>query len=171
MRNRLGLLAIAALACTSVASAQMGRTLDWSTFGGDNQRTGWEKSDSRFKKEEVASGFQLLWKVKPEGKGPRTLMPPVIIGTLIGYRGFKELAFIGASDGALHVMDSDLNRMYWERRFEGPAAKAMPGCPGGRPPADSETAIATGKGVCEIRFASLSRFSRCRKSFASLSGS
>ncbi len=108
----------AALLLTACAAhAQLGRTLDWTTFGGDAQRTGWEKSDSKFTKDEVAKQFQLLWKVKPENPAKSSLLAPVIIGNLIGYRGFKELAFIATSDDAMYVMDADLNRMYWQKRY------------------------------------------------------
>jgi hypothetical protein len=37
-----------ALSCASFASVQIGRTFDWYTAGGDSQRTGWEKSDTKF---------------------------------------------------------------------------------------------------------------------------
>jgi outer membrane protein assembly factor BamB len=121
-------LSIILLAGVPAAHAQIGRSLDWPTYGGDGQRTGWEKSEVRFTKSDLATTFQLLWKQRFESrqKGPRTLMPPVIIGTLVGYRGFKELAFIGGSDDSMTVVDSDLNRVYWEKRFEQTANPPRP---------------------------------------------
>ncbi len=115
------------------AVAQIGRSLDWPTYGGDGQRTGWEKSEVRFTKSDIATTFQLLWKQKfePRQKGSRSLMPPVVIGTLVGYRGFKELAFIAGSDDSMTVIDSDLNRLYWDRRFDQTAGPASAECPGG----------------------------------------
>src|SRR5579883_2547424 len=119
MRRASTLAAVTLAAGASLAQAQMGRTLDWPTYGNDPQRSGWERSDARFTKDDVAKTFTLLSKVKPTQtpKGPAMLMPPVIIGNLIGYRGFKELAFIAGSDDSLQVMDVDLNRLYWERKF------------------------------------------------------
>jgi hypothetical protein len=38
---------------------------------------------------------------------------------LIGYRGFKELAFVAGSGNSLWSIDSDLDRMYWEKHFVG----------------------------------------------------
>ena len=113
-----------------------GRTLDWPTFGNDAQRSGWEKSDSRFTKDDVAKGFQLLWKRKMETKtkGPMKLMPPVLMGTLVGYRGFKELAFSAGSDDSIYVMDADLDRIYWQKHLtytsEKPKATPSAACPG-----------------------------------------
>lgn len=120
-----------ALVLTGVLNAQMGRTLDWPTYGGDAQRTGWEKSDARFTKDDLAKNFQLLWKMQQ--KGTRTLMAPIVLGNLIGYRGFKELAFFGGSDDSLYVMDTDMNRMYWQTKFVPPADQPRPtaSCPGG----------------------------------------
>ena len=128
------LIAFSSLACASVAMAQMGRTLDWPSFANDGQRTGWEKLDPRFTKDTVAKDFQFLWKMKPAGGGQHTLLPPVLIGTLIGYRGFKELAFIGDASGAMHVMDADLNRLYWDKKLDyvadKPKAAPTAACPG-----------------------------------------
>jgi hypothetical protein len=124
------------LLITSCASAQIGRTLDWPTFGNDAQRTGWEKSDSRFTKDDVAKGFQLLWKRKVETKtkGPLKLTPPVLVGTLVGSRGFKELAFSAGSDDSIYVMDADLDRIYWQKHLEyksdKPKAAPTAACPG-----------------------------------------
>lgn len=116
------------LTCVCMVNAQIGRSLDWPTFGGDLARTGWEKADVNFKKDAIAKDFQLLWKLKPStpAKGQHALMPPIVIGTLVGYRGFKELAFIAGTDDALYVMDADLKRMYWQKRIEVKKPKAEP---------------------------------------------
>lgn len=127
-------LAMILTACTAAAHAQIGRTLDWPTLGNDPQRSGWEKSDSRFNKDDIAKGFQLLWKFKPDPKNAPRYSPPVIVGTLVGSRGFKELAFIGGSNDSLYAFDVDLNRIYWQRQLVDPSAAAKrvsAECPGG----------------------------------------
>src|SRR5947209_9298729 len=114
-----------------MANAQ-GRPLDWSSFGNDAQRTGWEKSDIRITKENVKD-FQLVLKRKLENK--QTLTPPVVIGLLISYRGFKELAFVAGSSDNMWAIDADMDRIFWKKHFEyssdklKPAASAV--CPGG----------------------------------------
>ncbi len=117
--RRVFQLAAIVLGCACAASAQLGHTTDWWTYGGDAQRTGWGKSEQRFTKEEVKN-FQLLWKRKLDNgaTGPHKLLPPVILGNLIGYRGFKELAFVAGSSDNLWVIDADLDRMYWQKHFE-----------------------------------------------------
>jgi outer membrane protein assembly factor BamB len=108
---------------TSSLDAQSGRTSDWWSQAGDAQRTGWEKQDQTFTKADVKD-FRLLWKMKLAGKAsaPGSLRPPLIIGNLIGSRGFKELAIAAGGTDNLWVIDADLARMYWTRNFGKAAA-------------------------------------------------
>lgn len=124
MRKLLAIIGVSfGWACA--ANAQLGQTTDWWSFGGDAQRSGWEKSDQKFAKTDVPN-FQLLWKMKIANRtaGVRSLMAPVIVGNLIGSRGFKELAFVVGSSGHLASIDADLARMYWEKDVEPAAAQA-----------------------------------------------
>jgi hypothetical protein len=104
------------VACACVAYAQLGRSIDVWTYGGDAQRTGWVKTDGRFSRDEVKN-FQLLYKVKLEEqpKGVRSLTPPAMIGILISYRGFKELAFVGGSSDNFYAINSDLGKLFFHR--------------------------------------------------------
>jgi outer membrane protein assembly factor BamB len=112
------------LTCAAFSHAQIGRTFDWHTAAGDAQRTGWEKSDTKFTKEGVRD-FSLVLKYKLEGpqKGSTYLLPPVVLGTLIGYRGFKELAFVANGSGDVWAIDVDLDRVYWQRHIDLPKIK------------------------------------------------
>ena len=80
MRN-FSVAAVILLGCCCSMNAQLGRTSDWWSYGGDAQRTGWEKNEQKFTREEV-SKFQLLWKRKLENgaTGVRSLMAPVVVG-------------------------------------------------------------------------------------------
>jgi len=166
-------VAISLVGC-SVALPQ-GRPLDWPSLGGDAQRSGWEKVDSRITPENVKD-FQLVLKRKLENteKGPHSLTPPVVIGLLISYRGFKELAFVAGSSDNMWAIDADMDRVFWHKHFDtakgkasGPcsndvtatpallppvnfAARPRPAAPGGRPtlPAPSAPpASPTGRGI------------------------
>ena len=61
MRRELT-LSVMVLACASGAHAQLWRTQDWNTFGGDIGRTGMERTDPFLNKESVAKDFGLLYK-------------------------------------------------------------------------------------------------------------
>ncbi len=121
-------LAVISLACTAMASGQV--AMDWPTLGGDAQRTGWAKVDGRITKENVKD-FQLVLKRKFDTikqKGPRSLAPPVVMGRLISYKGFKELAFVAGGSDDLWSIDVDLNRIFWHKNYETAASSSAP-CP------------------------------------------
>lgn len=108
-----------------------GRPVDWSFFGGDAQRTGWEKADSRITRENVKD-FRLVLKQKLENGpgGPRSLTPPVVIGNLISYRGFKELGFVAGSSGELWSIDLDMDRIFWKKHLSSPSSVCASVAPG-----------------------------------------
>ncbi len=123
------------LVVTSSAFAQIGRTFDWYTAAGDGLRDGFEHTDTKFTKADVKD-FSLVVKDKltAPGKGSNYLFPPVVYGTLVGYRGFKELAFVANATGDVWAIDVDLDRLYWQRHIDNlKTDKIKPGasCPGG----------------------------------------
>jgi hypothetical protein len=155
--------ALLTLACSTPLLAQ-GAAIDWPFAGSDAQHTGWEKSDSRITKDNVKD-FQMVMKMNldPKLKGSHSFTPPVVIGRLISYRGFKELAFVESASDRLWAIDADMNRIFWEKHFEKPlhtpkntgpnaamcsgAVAAMPSLMpapafGGRPPAGAPGAAA-----------------------------
>jgi outer membrane protein assembly factor BamB len=120
------------IAATLHAQARAG---NWTTSAGDAQRTAWVRSDARLTKEAVRDGeFQFLWKAKFEND-PRqlnSLTEPILQDLLIGYRGFKALAFVGGSADRVFAIDTDLARPYWTTHVTYAAAT------GGQPPSTWE---------------------------------
>lgn len=121
MKNIYLLLSLT-LTCAMVATPQ-GRPVDWPSSGGDARRTGWERSDIRITKDNIKD-FQLVLERKLDGPqaGLRALTPPVVIGLLISYKGFKELGFVAGNSGDLWSIDLDTNKQFWHKRF--PVSKA-----------------------------------------------
>ncbi len=121
------LLAGVPIAGVAMLSAQ-GRPLDWPFFGGDAQRTNWQKNDLRITKENVHE-LQLVLKRKLDnaGAGPRSATPPVVIGNLISYKGFKELGFVTGAPDSMWSLDLDLDRVFWHKKFAG-SVKASGAC-------------------------------------------
>ena len=69
-------------------------------------------------------------------KGPRPLQPPALLGNLISYRGFKELAFVASSSDIVYAIDADLGKIFWQKHLEyasldPPVATSTWACPGG----------------------------------------
>ncbi|MGH9591682.1 MAG: hypothetical protein ACRD5L_01230, partial [Bryobacteraceae bacterium] len=124
-----------ALVYSPVANAQAAS--NWTTYGGDPQRSGWERTDPAISKDTVKD-FQLLWKMKLESqaKGLQPILPPLIMGRLISYRGFKELAFVGTNSDIVYAIDADLGKLFWQKHLEyaalgPPVTTSSSSCPGG----------------------------------------
>jgi hypothetical protein len=131
--NRFAWIASVAFGSIALLHAQ-GRG-EWTTSGYDAQRTASLPGDARLTKKAVEKGeFQFLWKARFENT-PRqlnSLTTPILLDRLIGYRGFKALAFIGGSDDRVFAIDTDLARPYWTIVLNYSAAT------GGRPPSSWE---------------------------------
>jgi hypothetical protein len=130
--NRLTARILISLTGCCLAHGQ-GRPIDWPSSGNDAQRTGWEKVDTRITKDNVKD-FRLVLKRQLDNarKGPHSLTPPVIIGLLISYRGFKELAFVAGSSDNLWAIDADVDRVFWQKHFDtGSTPQPSGPCAGG----------------------------------------
>lgn len=108
---------------------------DWTTIGYDAQRSSWIRSDAKLSTASVRDpDFVLLWKRKldNEARQLNALTPPVLLDLYVGYRGFRSLAFFGGSAGRVFAIDTDLNRLEWEK-FLGSVqpGQGTEACPGG----------------------------------------
>src|SRR5688572_2364960 len=117
-KNKCLIVLLAVPLCCWVALAQS-RGGNWPTFGGDAQRSGWEGTDPIINKDSIKV-MQLLWKLKFEiqAKGTRQVMPPVMLGRLISYRGFKELGFVATNADIVYSIDTDLGTIFWQKHLE-----------------------------------------------------
>ncbi|HXJ39065.1 MAG TPA: PQQ-binding-like beta-propeller repeat protein [Bryobacteraceae bacterium] len=112
------------------------RPVSWPTWGGDPQRTGWQKSETKLAAGSL-SNVRLLWKMKLENepKALHALHEPLILGNIITPHGFKELAIVAGSDDNIFAIDADLGRIVWKRHFQVPPPNDGRGphwlCPGG----------------------------------------
>jgi outer membrane protein assembly factor BamB len=134
--RRFLILSVVVCLCAALALAQS-RGGNWPTSGGDAQRSGWEGADARISKDTVKD-LQLLFRIKLESqaKGSRPLLPPVIMGRLISYRGFRELAFVGSNADIVYAIDADLGTIFWQKHLEYSTREpqvtaSTPDCPGG----------------------------------------
>src|SRR5438093_8068728 len=112
---------------------------EWTTSGFDAQRSSWLRGDARLTKDTVQKGeFAYLWSIKIENANRQlnSLTPPVLLDRLIGYRGFKSLAFFGGSDDRVFAVDTDLARPAWTAilNYSAPTGgrpSSSMACPGG----------------------------------------
>ncbi len=126
-----GLLALPVLAAAQAREV--------TTAGFDAQRTNWIRTDVRVNRDSVTDGsFKFLWKhtFPGETRQLNSLTQPVLLDFLVGYVGFKSLAFLGGADDVLFAIDTDLAKPYWTTHLTSMAAVgSTPGstwqCPGG----------------------------------------
>jgi hypothetical protein len=143
------LLAVLPLCCWIALGQSRGG--NWPTFGGDALRSGWSSADASINRDSVKD-LQLLWKVKLEAqsRGARQVMPPVILGRLISYRGFRELGFVATNADIVYSLDVDLGTIFWTKHLEYATREpqimtSSSRCPGGL------TAMPTGSGAARRR--------------------
>ena len=106
MRKQAALVAVLAAAGIGAASAFLaaqGRGgSEWTTSGYDAQRSGSIRTDPRISPQTMQKAgafgpFKFLWKLKLEYEPnvPTALTQPILLDRLIGFRGFKSIAFVG----------------------------------------------------------------------------
>jgi outer membrane protein assembly factor BamB len=115
------------LVVTGLAVGQ-NRNAEWVTSGADAQRSYWIPNDPKISVEGLQqSAFQFLWKSQ---LGKDILTPAILMDRYIGYRGFRSFAFAASISNTIYALDSDLNRIEWQKRLGEPASFAQNSCAG-----------------------------------------
>ena len=120
---RIALLTLGSAAATPPGIGAQGRGgAEWTTSGGDAQRTSWIRSDPRISVASMAKGaegfgpFKFLWKLKVDSdpRKPNPLTQPVLLDRIIGFRGFKSVAFVATNSGTVYAIDTDFGTGLWK---------------------------------------------------------
>src|SRR5262249_21526720 len=103
--------------------------------------------------------FKFLWKLKLEHDPnvATTLTEPILLDRLIGFRGFKSIAFVATASETVHAIDVDFGTPLWKYHVNysaspPPLLAGTPACPGGlsaalsRPTTVAPFAFAAGGG-------------------------
>jgi outer membrane protein assembly factor BamB len=159
MTNRLTTaLAVATAVALGAAilDAQGRGGSEWTTSGFDAQRSGWIRTDPRIsvdamQKPGAFGPFKFLWKLKLEHdpNAPGALTEPIFLDRLIGFRGFKSIAFVATASETVHAIDIDFGVPLWKYHINytaslPPVLTTTQRCPGGLSAALSRpTAIAS----------------------------
>ena len=127
MTRRVAWLGFAAIAVTMVVvrpGAQAGAQttpalIDWSTDGGDAQRTGWVRDEKILTSQNVGS-LKLQWK-RETGNEPRALhglMPVLIAGHVQTSTGEKQLAIVNGISDNVMAFDVATGKTEWRRQWD-----------------------------------------------------
>ena len=153
------------VACASGLLRAQGRGgVEWTTSGYDAQRTASIKTDPRLSVQTLQKPgefgpFKFLWKLKLEHdpKAAAALTQPILLDRIIGFRGFKSIAFVGTQSETVHAIDIDMGAPLWKYHINysaspPPVLITTNECPGGltaalsRPTAIAPAAAAGGGG-------------------------
>ncbi|MBO0911126.1 MAG: helix-hairpin-helix domain-containing protein [Acidobacteria bacterium] len=116
-----------------VPVAALTESNNWPTVSGTPQRDDWSRQEEMLTPETVRN-LKLVYrdKLENQSRGLRSLTAPIVLGTLIGYQGFKQMLILGGSSGEVYSLDADLNRQIWKQSFEGGRGNSQsdptPGC-------------------------------------------
>jgi outer membrane protein assembly factor BamB len=90
----------------------------WTTFGGDPQRTSWARSETILNKDN-ASTMELKWKLQLDNvpKELTSLTPPVVVDQVKTEHGIKEYVIVGGSSDNLYAIDTDSGKLAWKKTF------------------------------------------------------
>ena len=108
---------------------------NWPSVNGGPQREAWARGEAMLSRSTVA-GVRLIYarKLDNQNRGSLALTPPLILGNLISYRGFKEMLFVGGSSDVVYSIDAVLNRTLWTTKLPvgaQPPSAANAACPSG----------------------------------------
>jgi outer membrane protein assembly factor BamB len=120
MKVPLGVAFATLLTVTAVCRAQYAVPADWSTWGYDQERSGWNRGETTLSAENV-SRLELKWKTKlstvPNETVLSTLTAPLVVHDVMTAQGLKTLVFLVGSDDEVFALDGTSGRIIWQKAF------------------------------------------------------
>ena len=103
-----------------LGSAQQ-RPQSWPTWNGDQERSGWAKTETAFSKENV-SRLDLKWRLQLDTVPSAvnyydTLTDPVVAANVPTRQGPKTLLFVAGRTDILYAIDVAAGKVLWQRSF------------------------------------------------------
>jgi outer membrane protein assembly factor BamB len=110
---------------------------DWTTDGGDNQRTGWNKQEKTLTKENVKT-LKVLWKLQTDNqvRALHSLMPVLSLGQLATASGPKQIGYVTGISDNIYAFDIGTGKIIWQKHWDYPAPAGRGGGGGGNAPTD-----------------------------------
>jgi PQQ-like domain len=102
---------------------------DWTTWGYDQQRTGWNQGETTLNRDNV-SHLELLWSAQlstpPKDIVLSTLTAPLVAEGIGTGHGAKNLVFLLGADDTLFALDADTGKVSWQKSFPNPDTPIWP---------------------------------------------
>lgn len=105
---------LAAISCAVFATCSFAG--DWVTFGGDAQRSGWAKDETKFTKDSVKN-MKLLWSTKldNEAKELNSLTVPVVLINKPTTKGFRDIIVVAGASDKVFALNADDGKLLWQK--------------------------------------------------------
>lgn len=124
MRNRT-LYFIAALilvfACYAPARSLSAAESEWLTWGHDQERSGWNKTETTLSKDNV-SNLELKWatqlSTQPTQVVLSTLTAPIVVSATTPQGRAQTFVIIVGSDDTVYAINADSGKVAWQRKFQ-----------------------------------------------------
>src|ERR1039458_2388978 len=112
---KIAILLPVLLALPMLSPAQYGRG-SWTTFGGDPQRTGWNKTETDLTPETVKH-LKLEWSrhVDAKSKALSNLTAPLVRASIATPKGVKDMVILAGVSNKVFVIDGDTGKIFWEK--------------------------------------------------------
>ena len=114
---------IGCLLLTALAGADERKSRDWLTWGGDPERTGWNRGETTISRKN-ASALELKWKLQIDQdipidiqSGAAMLTAPLVVENVKTGNGPKTLVFTLAASNTLAAIDAESGKIVWRRKF------------------------------------------------------
>ena len=100
------------------AGAGLLAAANWLTFGGDPQRDGWARDESRLSRDNAKS-IKLEWEARLDNasKDLNSLSAPLVVEKLLTPRGFKDAVIVAGSSDNVYAIDTDTGKVLWKKTF------------------------------------------------------
>ena len=99
------------------------KSQDWLTWGGDPERTSWNRNESILSKANVGN-LELKWKAQIDKEvsieiesGASMLTGPLVVNRVQTSKGTKNLVFTLSAANTLAALDAETGAIVWERTF------------------------------------------------------
>jgi len=118
--RRMFFLASGPLILPFLLAAQSSAPHDWTTWGYDQERTGWNRGETTLSKDNV-SKLGIKWTAQiattPTDIALSTMTAPIVVEGVNTPQGRKSLIIVVGSDDQVYTMDADTGAMVWQKSF------------------------------------------------------
>jgi hypothetical protein len=114
---------------TATSASTIPAARDWTTWGYDQERTGWNRGETRLTKNNV-SQLKVLWNTQlstaPRDVVLSTLTAPLVVENAQTSQGAMNLVVLLGADDTVFAVNADTGKVVWQKTFPNAIAQVHP---------------------------------------------